>query len=94
MVSHAFYKALLFLGAGSVIHGLDDEQDLQAHGGAARSSCRWTYGTFLVGWLSIAGVPPFAGFWSKGDVLTNVYAQQPSRCGPSASSPRSSPPTT
>jgi NADH-quinone oxidoreductase subunit L len=76
MVCHAFYKGLLFLGAGSVIHGLEDEQDLKRMG-ALRRFLPWTYGTFLVGWLAIAGVPPFSGFWSKGDVLTNVYAKSP-----------------
>jgi NADH-quinone oxidoreductase subunit L len=76
MVCHAFYKGLLFLGAGSVIHGLEDEQDLKRMGGLRRF-LPWTYGTFLVGWLAIAGVPPFSGFWSKGDVLTNVYAKSP-----------------
>src|SRR6202451_2700215 len=76
MVAHAFYKGLLFLGAGSVIHGLHDEQDLKRMGGLARF-LPWTYATFLVGWLAIAGVPPLAGFWSKGDVLANVYAKSP-----------------
>jgi NADH-quinone oxidoreductase subunit L len=76
MVSHAFYKGLLFLGAGSVIHGLHDEQDLKAMGGLRRL-LPWTYGTFLVGWLAIVGVPPFSGFWAKSDVLTNVYAKSP-----------------
>ena len=73
MVSHAFFKALLFLGSGSVIHSLGGEQDMRKMGGLAR----WlplTFPTFLVGWLTISGVPPFAGFWSKGDVLTNVFA--------------------
>ncbi|MHB8318824.1 MAG: NADH-quinone oxidoreductase subunit L [Acidimicrobiales bacterium] len=76
MVCHAFYKGLLFLGAGSVIHGLEDEQDLKRMG-RLRKWLPWTYATFLVAWLSIAGVPPFSGFWSKGDVLTNVYAKSP-----------------
>ena len=76
MVCHAFYKGLLFLGAGSVIHGLEDEQDLQRMG-ALRRFLPWTYGTFLVGWLAIAGIPPFSGFWSKGDVLDNVFAKSP-----------------
>ena len=76
MVSHAFYKGLLFLGAGSVIHGLHDEQDLKRMGGLRRW-LPWTYGTFLVGWLAIAGVPPLSGFWSKGDVLENVWAKSP-----------------
>ncbi len=73
MVSHAFFKALLFLGSGSVIHSLGGEQDMRKMGGLAR----WlplTFPTFLVGWLSISGVPPFSGFWAKGDVLSNVFA--------------------
>ncbi len=76
MVCHAFYKALLFLGAGSVIHGLEDEQEL-IRMGRLRKYLPWTFVTFMIGWLSIAGVPPFSGFWSKGDVLTNVYAKSP-----------------
>ena len=74
MVAHAFYKGLLFLGAGSVIHGLEDEQDMKRMG-ALRKWMPWTYVTFLVAWLSIAAVPPFSGFWAKGDVLTSVYAK-------------------
>jgi NADH-quinone oxidoreductase subunit L len=74
MVAHAFYKALLFLSAGSVIHGLHDEQDLKRMGGTYRFM-PWTYAAFLVGWLAIAGIPPLSGFWAKGDVLTNVYAK-------------------
>ena len=73
MVAHAFFKGLLFLGAGSVIHGLHDEQDLKRMG-ALRRTMKWTTVTFTVGWLAIAGIPPLAGFWSKGDVLDNVYA--------------------
>ena len=76
MVCHAFYKALLFLSAGSVIHGLHHEQDIKRMG-ALRKLMPWTYGAFLIGWLSIAGVPPFASFWSKGDVLDNVYRHYP-----------------
>jgi NADH-quinone oxidoreductase subunit L len=72
MVAHAFYKALLFLGAGSVIHSLDDEQDLRKMGGLAKY-LPLTFPAFLVGWLAISGVPPFAGFFAKGDVLTNVF---------------------
>src|SRR5665213_4464798 len=74
MVAHAFFKGLLFLAAGSVIHGLDDEQNLKRMG-ALRKTMKWTTATFTVGWLAIAGIPPLAGFWSKGDVLDNVYAQ-------------------
>jgi NADH-quinone oxidoreductase subunit L len=73
MVAHAFFKGLLFLAAGSVIHGLDDEQDLKRMG-ALRRTMKWTTWTFTIGWLAIAGIPPLAGFWAKGDVLDNVYA--------------------
>ncbi|HEV3327908.1 MAG TPA: NADH-quinone oxidoreductase subunit L [Acidimicrobiales bacterium] len=72
MVAHAFYKGLLFLGAGSVIHGLDGEQELARMGGLRRLMA-WTYGTFLVGWLTIAGVPPFSAFFAKGDVLKGAW---------------------
>jgi NADH-quinone oxidoreductase subunit L len=73
MVAHAFFKGLLFLAAGSAIHGLDGEQDLKRMG-ALRKTMQWTTVTFTVGWLAIAGIPPLAGFWSKGDVLENVYS--------------------
>jgi len=72
MISHAFFKALLFLGSGSVIHALNGEQDMRKMGGLAKY-LPLTFPTFLVGWLTISGIPPFAGFWSKGEVLTNVY---------------------
>jgi NADH-quinone oxidoreductase subunit L len=68
MIAHAFFKALLFLGAGSVIHGMDGEQDMRRMGGL-RKFMPLTAATFMVGWLAIAGVPPFAGFWSKDDIL-------------------------
>ena len=76
MVCHAFFKGLLFLGSGSVIHGLDDEQDMKRMG-ALRRWLPWTYGTFIVGWLALAGVPPLSGFWSKGDVLDNAFSKHP-----------------
>src|SRR5487761_2031491 len=72
MIAHAFFKALLFLGSGSVIHSLHGEQDLRKMGGLAKY-LPLTFPTFLIGWLTISGIPPFAGFWSKGDVLTNVF---------------------
>ena len=72
MVTHAFFKALLFLGAGSVIHGLHDEQDMKRMG-ALRKWMPVTAGTFIVGWLAIAGVPPFAGFWSKDEILVAAW---------------------
>src|SRR5579872_5419457 len=76
MVAHAFFKGLLFLGAGSVIHGLDNEQDLKRMGNLRR----WmplTFATFVFGWLAIAGIPPLAGFWAKGDILDNAWARFP-----------------
>ncbi len=73
MVMHAFFKALLFLGAGSVIHGLEDEQDLKRMG-AIRRYMRWTTVTFTIGWLAIIGIPPLSGFFAKGDVLDNAYS--------------------
>jgi len=72
MISHAFFKALLFLGSGSVIHALNGEQDLTKMGGLQKY-LPLTFPTFLIGWLTISGIPPFAGFWAKGDVLVNVY---------------------
>ena len=76
MVAHAFFKALLFLSAGSVIHGMHDEQNLKRMGGL-RKYMPVTYATFLIGWLAIAGVPPLSGFWAKGDVLVNAFAKNP-----------------
>ena len=76
MVAHAFFKALLFLGAGSVIHGLHDEQDLKRMGNLRRY-LPITFITFGIGWLAIAAVPPLSGFWAKGDVLENTWAAHP-----------------
>jgi NADH-quinone oxidoreductase subunit L len=76
MVAHAFFKGLLFLGAGSVIHGLHDEQDLKRMGNL-RVYLPITFITFAVGWLAIAGMPPLSGFWAKGDVLANAWAAHP-----------------
>ena len=72
MVAHAFYKALLFLGAGSVIHAMDEEQDIKRMG-ALRRLMPLTAVTFFIAWMAIAGVPPLTGFWAKGDVLLNAY---------------------
>jgi NADH-quinone oxidoreductase subunit L len=72
MVTHAFFKAVLFLGAGAVIHGLHDEQDMKRMG-ALRKWMPITAVTFIAGWLAIAGIPPFAGFWSKDDILINAW---------------------
>lgn len=73
MITHAFFKALLFLGSGSVIHGMHHEQDMRKMG-ALRVAMPVTAFTFIIGWLAIAGVPPFAGFWSKDEILLYVYA--------------------
>jgi NADH-quinone oxidoreductase subunit L len=76
MVTHAFFKALLFLGSGSVIHGMHDEQDMRRMGGL-RKLMPITAVTFIIGWLAIAGVPPFAGFWSKDEILLFAYDANP-----------------
>jgi NADH-quinone oxidoreductase subunit L len=73
MVAHAFFKALLFLGAGSVIHGLHDEQDLKRMGNLRRYM-KLTFFTFGIGTLAIAGIPPLSGFFAKGDILDNAFA--------------------
>ena len=94
MITHAFFKALLFLGAGSVIHGMHDEQDMRRMGGL-RKCMPITAGTFIVGWLAIAGIFPFAGFWSKDEILAKAWFDRQLRAvGASASSPRCSPRST
>jgi NADH-quinone oxidoreductase subunit L len=69
VMTHAFFKALLFLGAGSVIHAMHHEQDIYKMGGL-RKKLPITHFTFLIGCLAIAGIPPFAGFFSKDEILT------------------------
>ncbi len=76
MMTHAFFKALLFLGAGSVIHGMSGEQDLRMMGGL-RKYLPVTFFTFLIGTLAISGIPPFAGFFSKDEILANAFANSP-----------------
>ncbi len=76
MVTHAFFKALLFLGSGSVIHALDGDQDMRRFG-ALRAAMPITSATFIVGWLAIAGVPPFSGFWSKDEILAYAFDANP-----------------
>ena len=73
MITHAFFKALMFLGSGSVIHGMNDDQNMKRYGGLAKLM-PITAGTFIVGWLAIAGIPPFSGFWSKDEILVGIYA--------------------
>jgi NADH-quinone oxidoreductase subunit L len=71
VMTHAFFKALMFLGAGSVIHGMHHEQDMRRMGGL-RKYMPYTYWTFLAGWLAICGIIPFSGFWSKDEILWNA----------------------
>lgn len=71
LMTHAFFKALLFLGSGSVIYGMHHRQDIREMGGLW-SKMKITAITFLIGTLAIAGVPPFAGFWSKEVILASV----------------------
>jgi len=71
--THAFFKACLFLGAGSVIHALSGEQDIRKMGGLAKK-IPVTFVTFAIATAAIAGIPPLAGFWSKDEILWNAYA--------------------
>jgi len=72
LMTHAFFKGLLFLGAGSVIHAVGGEQDMRKMGGL-RSKIPWTFWTVTVGTIAIAGIPPFAGFFSKDEILWKAY---------------------
>jgi NADH-quinone oxidoreductase subunit L len=72
LVTHAFFKALLFLGAGSVIHSLGGEQDMDKMGGLAKRIPA-TYYTLVTGALALSGIFPFAGFWSKDDILGKAW---------------------
>jgi NADH-quinone oxidoreductase subunit L len=76
LMTHAFFKALLFLGAGSVIHGMGGIQDIGKMGGL-RHHMPWTYRTFLAGTIAIAGIPPLAGFFSKDAILWGVWNHEP-----------------
>ncbi len=76
MVTHAFFKALMFLGSGSVIHGMHNEQDMRRMG-MLRKLMPVTAITFIIGWLAIAGVPPFSGFWSKDEILLGAWGKSP-----------------
>ncbi len=76
VLTHAFFKALLFLGAGSVIHGMSDEQDMRKMGGL-KKAMPITYLTMLMGTIAIAGIPPFSGFFSKDEILAGAFAASP-----------------
>ena len=77
LMTHAFFKALLFLAAGSVIHAIGGEQDMMRMGGLSKK-IRWTYLTMLTATLAIAGFPPLAGFFSKDAILLSAYQSEPS----------------
>jgi NADH-quinone oxidoreductase subunit L len=72
LMTHAFFKALLFLSAGSVIHALSGEQDIRKMGGLS-NKIPWTHRLFLIGTIAIAGLPPFAGFWSKDEIMAHAF---------------------
>lgn len=72
VITHAFFKALLFLGSGSVIHAMGGEQDIRKMGGL-RKAMPITFITFLIGSLAISGIPPFAGFFSKDEILAKAF---------------------
>jgi NADH-quinone oxidoreductase subunit L len=74
VMTHAFFKALLFLGSGSVIHAMSGQQDIRFMGGL-KGKLKITYITFLIGCLAIAGVPPFSGFFSKDAILLSAFAE-------------------
>jgi NADH-quinone oxidoreductase subunit L len=75
LITHAFFKALLFLGSGSVIHGVGTNDMMEM--GGLRKKMPYTFWTFLVGMLALAGVPPLAGFWSKDEILAVAFVQNP-----------------
>src|SRR5437773_1346255 len=74
LTTHAYFKALLFLCAGAVIHALDGEQDMRQMGGL-RDKLTITFWTFLLAALAISGIPPLSGFWSKDEILSSLLAQ-------------------
>src|SRR5690554_4773660 len=74
VITHAFFKALLFLGAGSVIHAMGDEQDLRQMGGL-RKKLPITFVTMLIGTIAISGIPPLSGFFSKDEILAHAFAE-------------------
>jgi NADH-quinone oxidoreductase subunit L len=73
LMTHAFFKALMFLGSGSVIHAMHEEQDIRKMGGLQKYM-PITHFTFVAGWVAIIGIPPFAGFFSKDEILWKAYS--------------------
>lgn len=76
VMTHAFFKALMFLGSGSVIHAMGGEQDIRNMGGLSRK-LKITFVTFLIGCIAIAGIPPFSGFFSKDAILLSAFEKNP-----------------
>ncbi|MBM3663150.1 MAG: NADH-quinone oxidoreductase subunit L [Actinobacteria bacterium] len=76
MITHAFFKALLFLGAGAVIYSMAHEQDMRRYG-QLRRYLPVTFATMFIGWLAISGIPPFSGFWSKDEILAGSFQVKP-----------------
>jgi NADH-quinone oxidoreductase subunit L len=76
VMTHAFFKALMFLGSGSVIHAMGGEQDIRNMGGLSKK-LKITFITFLIGCIAIAGIPPFSGFFSKDAILLSAFAKNP-----------------
>ena len=74
VITHAFFKALLFLGAGSVIHAMHHEQDMRHMGGLSKK-LKITFATMMIGTIAIAGLPPFSGFFSKDEILAHAYQE-------------------
>lgn len=74
VITHAFFKALLFLGAGSVIHAMHHEQDMRHMGGLSKK-LKITFATMMIGTIAIAGLPPFSGFFSKDEILEHAYQE-------------------
>jgi NADH-quinone oxidoreductase subunit L len=76
LLTHGFFKANMFLGAGSVMHGMNDDVDMR-HYGALQKAMPYTFATFAIGYLAIIGVPPFAGFWSKDKIIETALVENP-----------------
>ena len=72
LLTHGFFKAGMFLGAGSVMHGMNDQVDMRRFGGLS-PVMKITWVTFGLGWLAIIGVPPFSGFWSKDKIIESAF---------------------
>ncbi|RJK93499.1 NADH-quinone oxidoreductase subunit L [Vallicoccus soli] len=75
LLTHGFFKAGMFLGAGSVMHAMDDQTDMRRFGGLYRA-LPVTHATFVLGWLAIIGIPPFAGFWTKDAIIEAALAEE------------------